>query len=36
MAETEYKRRALFGGALEAELPEQFADVRYVRQQQTA
>lgn len=31
MADTEYKRKPLFGGALEAELPEHFADVRYVR-----
>ena len=31
MADNEYKRKPLFGGALEAELPEQFADVRYVR-----
>ena len=30
MADNNYKRKALFGGALEAELPEQFADVRYV------
>lgn len=29
MAETAYKRTKLFGGALECDLPEQFADVRY-------
>ncbi|KUI58210.1 putative ran guanine nucleotide release factor [Cytospora mali] len=32
MTETEYKRKPLFGGALEAELPEQFADVSTIRQ----
>lgn len=31
MAETVYKRTKLFGGALECDLPEQFADVRYAR-----
>lgn len=29
MPETVYKRTKLFGGALECDLPEQFADVRY-------
>lgn len=32
MTETEYTRKPLFGGALEAELPEQFADVSTIRQ----
>lgn len=32
MAETVYKRTKLFGGALECDLPEQFADVSTLRQ----
>lgn len=36
MAETVYKRTKLFGGALECDLPEQFADVRYARVRRVA